>query len=48
MEKFYVASSFKNIDTVRYVSNELINRVTFKHMIGHKMIELQWLRIKKK
>ena len=26
MEKFYVASSFKNIDTVRYVSNELINR----------------------
>lgn len=26
MKKFYVASSFKNIDTVRYVSNELINR----------------------
>ena len=26
MEKFYVASSFKNIDTVRYVSNELIHR----------------------
>ena len=26
MGKFYVASSFKNIDTVRYVSNELINR----------------------
>ncbi|MER2030635.1 MAG: group-specific protein [Solibacillus sp.] len=26
MEKFYVASSFKNINTVRYVSNELINR----------------------
>lgn len=23
MKKFYVASSFKNIDTVRYVSNEL-------------------------
>lgn len=26
MNKFYVASSFKNIDTVRYVSNELINK----------------------
>lgn len=26
MEKFYVASSFKNIDTVRYVSKMLINR----------------------
>ncbi|MBS4206316.1 group-specific protein [Lederbergia citrea] len=26
MKKFYVASSFKNIDTVRYVSNELINK----------------------
>ncbi len=26
MERFYVASSFKNIETVRYVSNELINK----------------------
>ena len=26
MKKFYVASSFKNIETVRYVSKELINR----------------------
>ncbi|MDQ0160754.1 hypothetical protein [Alkalibacillus salilacus] len=26
MRKFYVASSFKNKDTVRIVSNELINR----------------------
>ncbi|WP_078546850.1 group-specific protein [Litchfieldia alkalitelluris] len=26
MKKFYVASSFKNIDTVRYVSNVLINK----------------------
>jgi nucleoside 2-deoxyribosyltransferase len=26
MRKFYVASNFKNIDTVRYVSNELINK----------------------
>ncbi len=26
MKKFYVASSLKNIDTVRYVSNELINK----------------------
>ncbi|MBU9711867.1 group-specific protein [Evansella tamaricis] len=26
MNKFYVASSFKNIDTVGYVSNELINK----------------------
>lgn len=25
MKKFYVASSFKNIDTVRYVSNQLVN-----------------------
>lgn len=26
MKKFYVASSFKNIETVRYVSNELISK----------------------
>ncbi|KAB2331719.1 group-specific protein [Bacillus mesophilum] len=26
MKRFYVASSFKNIDTVRYVSNELKNK----------------------
>ncbi|MFC4323071.1 group-specific protein [Litchfieldia salsa] len=26
MKKFYVASSFKNIEAVRYVTNELINR----------------------
>lgn len=26
MKKFYVASSFKNINTVRYVSNELISK----------------------
>jgi nucleoside 2-deoxyribosyltransferase len=26
MKKFYVASSFKNKDTVRYVSNDLINK----------------------
>ncbi|MFG6117233.1 group-specific protein [Halobacillus sp. MO56] len=26
MKKFYVASSFKNIDTVRYVSNHLIEQ----------------------
>ncbi|MCU9613165.1 group-specific protein [Caldibacillus lycopersici] len=26
MKKFYVASSFKNIDKVRYVSNELISK----------------------
>lgn len=26
MKKFYVASSFKNIETVRYVSNELIRK----------------------
>jgi nucleoside 2-deoxyribosyltransferase len=26
MEKFYVASSFKNIDAVRYVSKQLINK----------------------
>lgn len=26
MQKFYVASSFKNIDTVRYVSKQLINK----------------------
>ena len=26
MKRFYVASSFKNIDTVRYVSNQLINK----------------------
>ncbi|GIN84591.1 hypothetical protein J6TS2_09770 [Heyndrickxia sporothermodurans] len=26
MEKFYVASSFKNIDTVRFISKQLINK----------------------
>ncbi|WP_041964921.1 hypothetical protein [Mesobacillus selenatarsenatis] len=26
MKRFYVASSFKNIDTVRYVSRQLINK----------------------
>ncbi|UCZ54830.1 group-specific protein [Bacillus shivajii] len=26
MKKFYIASSFKNINTVRYVSNELIDK----------------------
>jgi hypothetical protein len=26
MEKFYVASSFRNIDAVRYVSNALMNK----------------------
>jgi hypothetical protein len=40
MKKFYVASGFKNIDTVRYVSNQLIKKATFKHMIGQKMIGL--------
>jgi len=29
MKKFYVASSFKNIDTVKYVCNCLINRGYF-------------------
>ena len=26
MKKFYIASSFKNVETVRYVSNALVNR----------------------
>jgi hypothetical protein len=26
LQKFYVASSFKNLDTVRYVSKQLINK----------------------
>lgn len=30
MKKFYVASSFKNVDTVRYVSKELINKGYFQ------------------
>ena len=39
--KFYIASSFKNIDTVRYVSEKLL-RKGFIHnpMTGHKMKEI--------
>ena len=38
--KFYIASSFKNIDTVRYVSEKLIAKDLSKPMTGHKMKEI--------